>query len=314
MINNPTVRLLIYSPIHITSLLLKGHFWGPLSLVTEITSKCNLDCPLCYWKERSKKKELTDKEWIKKVDKIITEHPGLSRAVWAGGEPMLRLNLLKKLSRNFLHNTIVTNGTIPLRKIRNTEYRVSIDGTKEYFEKQRGSGYDKIKSNIIGSDAGKIVINCLISRINESCLEDFVAEWTKIRKVKEIKFSFYTPNINDPSSHVWLGYKERDAVIERLENLAKEYPDHLKESVEVLKAFLSPNIRNLVKRCHKNPPIFLDSSGNKLLNQLTKKKVRCNHPNARCEKCGHPCSMKASHLYNNRFAILKKLFTSRILD
>jgi len=309
MINSPTKRLITYGPGHLISFLTKGHFNGPLSFVIEITNRCNLNCPLCYWKTRPLKKELNDKEWERKVNKILSKYPGILRVIWAGGEPMLRLGLIKNLSKNFLHNTIVTNGTIPLEKIKNTEYRISIDGTKEFHEKQRGDYYEIIKKNIKKSKVNNIVVNCLISKLNSSCLEDFIEEWSKIKNVKRIKFSFYTPNKDSLSKNLWLNHHERDRVIERLSAASKKHSKLLKD-IKPLRSLLSSNYQKSIRKCHVNPPIFLDANGNRLYNQLLKEKSRCNRSHAECSKCGHPCLIKAGYISKHRLATLKNILSA----
>jgi len=79
----------------------------------DITSRCNLDCEHCYWKKTSdSKKELSDKEW--KEIFLKYKNKGTSSTFLTGGEPALRLNVIRMADKIFNSVTIVSNGTIKI--------------------------------------------------------------------------------------------------------------------------------------------------------------------------------------------------------
>ncbi len=59
----------------------------------DVTWRCNLNCEHCYWKKYSgNKKELMDEEWGEVFKKHRRE--GLRYAMFTGGEPSLRQNII----------------------------------------------------------------------------------------------------------------------------------------------------------------------------------------------------------------------------
>ena len=297
-------RSLIWAPKHLKNILSQGCSKKPIRIMTEISGKCNLQCPLCYWRKRNDHQELSDKQWETRIKEIIQENPNILGAAWLGGEPMLRFNLVKKLSRYFLHNVIISNGTLPLKRIRNTNYWISVDGTKEYFEKQRGPFYETVKRNIENAETKNITIKCVISEINKPCLEDFVKEWSKVNNVKRIIFSFYTPEMLNKKDKDWINQDERRKTIKRLAKLSQLYPSLLRKNVEMLKVFLEPTVRSLPKICKINPQLYINSQGERISN-FTKDKHVCGYPSADCERCGNYSAMKATFNFYNRYKALR---------
>jgi len=308
MINNPIIRLLVHGPFHLTRFLLTGNFDHPRTLIVEITNKCNLDCPFCFQKNRRGAKELTDEEWERKLKIILTKNPGITRVIWTGGEPMLRFNLIKKLSGFILFNTILTNGIIPLKKAPRADYWVSIDGTKELHEKLRRVKYDRIKRNIEEAKA-RVLVNCLLSRANTENIEEMVNEWIKVKNVKGIKFTLFTPGVMDKKEDgLWLRDEERDKIIEKLNKLAGKYPAKLRKSVANLKKMRDLGREKSAAICRKHPRLCLNSSGNELYRMCEGKKAMCVHPEAECSRCGHNGILNSVYRHKNKRAVYKEFF------
>ena len=295
-----------WGPRHLKNILFYGYSGKPIRIMVEISGKCNLQCPLCYWRKRKDHKELTDEQWVARIKSIIKRNPNILGAAWLGGEPMLRFNLIKKLSKYFLHNVIISNGTLPLKKLKKTSYWISVDGTKEYFEKQRGPVYEAIKRNIERAET-RVTIKCVISGINKSCLEDFVKEWSVVKNVGKIMFSFYTPEQGNLDDKNWVNQKEREIIIKKLAKLSLRYPALLKKSVEMLKIFSAPTVGSIPKACKRNPQLYIDSRGKEISNFIKDKHV-CGYPSADCDRCGNYSAMKATYNYHNRYKAIKNFF------
>lgn len=130
-----------------------------------ITNNCNLNCRYCYINKNNidmnidMAKEIIDKLVVslkeKNFNKIVLS--------FSGGEPLLRVDLIEKIIDycNTFHNIsfsyrILTNGiligdrVIKLIKENNVDVRISLDGIKEYNDKnrcyydKRGSYYDVV--------------------------------------------------------------------------------------------------------------------------------------------------------------------------
>lgn len=129
----------------------------PPFLIASITSKCNLHCAGCYSRcnhatvDSEPVKQLTADEWTKIFDEA--DEIGISFILLAGGEPMLRRDIIEAAGRkqNILF-PIFTNGTFVdeeyyslFDKCRNLLPVMSIEGDREATDNRRGKGiYDRL--------------------------------------------------------------------------------------------------------------------------------------------------------------------------
>lgn len=129
----------------------------PAFLISSITSNCNLFCKGCYARENKscgegvKKAQLSTERWgsIFKEAKEL----GVSFILLAGGEPLLRRDVLEKAAEvKDIIFPIFTNGTMLgdeflklFDKNRNLVPILSIEGDKDQTDSRRGSGtYDAL--------------------------------------------------------------------------------------------------------------------------------------------------------------------------
>jgi len=124
----------------------------PAFLIASITSSCNLHCTGCYSRAQDAcnddipQNQLTSDEW-KDIFKQAKEL-GISFIVLAGGEPMLRRDVILKASRyDEILFPIFTNGTMLdeeyydlLDKHRNLVPILSIEGNEDDTDFRRGRG------------------------------------------------------------------------------------------------------------------------------------------------------------------------------
>lgn len=254
----------------------------PLVGSFDVTNRCTLKCKHCYWWEQTHDKELPEGVFLTKLKEIKKVHPTLISAVWLGGEPLLRKDLVFEAKKLFSFNEVITNGTIPLPDWKEVRFAVSVDGVEKYHELQRGKGcYKKIKKNINRGDLN-INIICVITKINEKCLEDFVEEWSKSR-VRSLGLAFYTPIKGKDNENIWVSFKERDKIIERIVKLKKKYPDFINTSATILNSFRSENCQAITERCRRDvAPV-----NSMCFDTNLKRKFPCVIGElADCEKCG----------------------------
>ena len=155
---------------------------GVFLLTICTTNLCNMDCSYCF--EGAKTKRLHQDKYLgaKTMDQILVflnreiEFPIPKKVtrlhtVWYGGEPLLRLQTIKRFSADLLdfsrkHNIeyrsrIITNGSLLndrvwkiLRDVRVLDLQVSIDGDRNSHNKNRPlrarnrSSYDLILENL----------------------------------------------------------------------------------------------------------------------------------------------------------------------
>ena len=106
----------------------------------DVTKECNLRCEHCYFFEGGDgeapayvgQPELSVDQWIEKLEQLRSTRSRLEfpffQCTWVGGEPLVRKELIERGRHFFRHNTVVTNGTIPLPDWPDVKWYVSIDG------------------------------------------------------------------------------------------------------------------------------------------------------------------------------------------
>src|SRR5262249_54799715 len=153
---------------------------------------------------------------------------------WVGSDPLIRKDVIERCKPYFRYNTIVTNGTMPLPEWPDVNWYVSIDGDAEQHERIRdphGSWrqhgkpglYARIRANVEKARHLGITITYVITRDNAHCIEGAVKEWYEAG-AKHITFDFMTP-MEGMDDAQWLGFEERDRVIDKLIALRRIYGD-----------------------------------------------------------------------------------------
>ena len=133
----------------------------PAFLISSITSSCNLFCKGCYARankscgENPQKQQMSTQRWeelFKEAKEI-----GISFILLAGGEPLLRKDVIEKAAE---HKEIIfpifTNGTMLqdeyiklLDKNRNLVPILSIEGNKKQTDDRRGEGTYNLLMNVM---------------------------------------------------------------------------------------------------------------------------------------------------------------------
>jgi len=266
-----------------SDMLLRGATHSPIVASFDITTRCTLRCRHCYFWQQKQTDELTDDEYYTKIVEIKRKHPSLIAAIWMGGEPLLRKDLIVKSKPLFSFNEVITNGTLALPSWKDVRFACSVDGTKKYHEVQRGEGsYDKIRENINRADLN-INLICIITKLNQECIEDFVGEWSKT-KVRSVGFGFYTPILGKADNDkIWLNFQERDVVLDRLVELKMKYPSFINSSMQFLNSFRSDRCGGITERCRRDYAPF----NSMCFSSTLRRKFPCViGENAECEKCG----------------------------
>lgn len=265
-------------PLRLEYYILKNLLFGvkyPFGMSIDVTNRCNLNCKHCYFQKQGYKNELGKEELLKKIRETKEKYPNIIHASWVGGEPLLRKDVVFEGMKMFPFNMIVTNGTIELPKWKNCVFNVSVDGTKKYYEKIRGTNkYDIVKQNADRKDI-KVNAVCVLSRKNYHCIEEMLHEWSKT-SVGGIAFDFFTP-IKGIEEGYWLDWKERDKIIENLLELKKDYGNFLLTPEPVLEMMRSENSKSVTKQCIvTKADVCLDPMGNRKLPCVIGEKADCS--------------------------------------
>lgn len=130
----------------------------PVFLIASITSNCNLFCKGCYARanhtcgEQNSREQLTCERWERMF--YEAKELGVSFILLAGGEPLLRQEVIEKAAKvKEIIFPVFTNGTLLTDQYleifdhnRNLVPILSIEGNKEQTDARRGLGtYDKLE-------------------------------------------------------------------------------------------------------------------------------------------------------------------------
>jgi len=193
---------------------------------------------------------------------------------------MIRPELIERCMRYFRYNTVVTNGTLPLRDWPVSWY-VSIDGdqeTHDYLRDKRGSYARALRHVKEKAELGITIAYC-ISRRNAHCIERVVRDWYQAG-AKHITFDFYTPIAGLDDCELWIPFPERDRILELLVALRRVYRDFFVIPERVFRLMRSDACRDVTDRCLLQSKSFaLDASG--------RSKGKCvMGEKADCDRCG----------------------------
>lgn len=246
----------------------------------DVTDQCNLRCQHCYFFEQEQEGILDGEAWEKRIIELKKQSRFLHSATWVGGEPLLRKSVIEKNKKHFMHNLIVTNGTVPLPDWRDVYFHVSIDGNEEAHEKMRRQKglYAQMKKNVSRKDLHVTGAMC-ITTLNMDTIEEVLKDWKSTTHLKGIMFDFYTP-IEGLNDSLWMGWEKRDAIIRRLMELKKEYGDFIAMDEGVLNLMLSQNSKKVTDNC-----LFATKGYSLTTTGQIKEKCMLG-PKADCDRCG----------------------------
>jgi len=277
----------------------------PIGISIDVTNKCNLRCKHCYFFQQNYKEELSDKDLLNKIREIKKKYPSIIHASWVGGEPLLRKKVVEEGLNLFPFNMVVTNGSIDLPEWKNCVFNISVDGTKEYYERIRGLKiYDKVKEHANRNDI-HVNIACVLNKKNYHTIEPLLEEW-RDTKIGGINFDFYTP-IEGINEDLWLDWEERDKIIDQLLDLKKKYGNFILNSKSILRLMRSNNSKKITSNCIlPKAVICLDPMGNRKLPCVIGNK-------ADCKRCGCVIPFQIQSVIIKKeiesFLVTKKLFT-----
>jgi MoaA/NifB/PqqE/SkfB family radical SAM enzyme len=221
----------------------------------DVTDDCNLRCKHCYFFEQAEyaeNGEYSIEQWVEHFERLKREQPWkfpFLSCTWVGGEPLVRKELIERCRGYFLYNTVVTNGTIPLPSWPDVHFYISVDGTEEHHEFNRNKKgiYQRIKKNANRPDLDITIATC-ITRDNMDSIETLVKEWNEIEGVSHMVFDFYTP-IEGIDHDLWMGWEERDRMIDVLLALKEIYRGFITTPERVFRLMRSDVSRKVTDNC-----------------------------------------------------------------
>ena len=217
----------------------KGEHIPPF-LIASITSRCNLHCAGCYSRCNSATvdsepvRQLKSTEWLSVFDQA--EDLGISFILLAGGEPMLRRDVIEAAGKkqNILF-PIFTNGTFMddryfdlFDRCRNLLPVMSIEGNREKTDIRRGEGiYDRLMENMEKLQSRGLIFGASVTvtteNVHEVVSEGFLLELSE-RGCKAVFFVEFVP-VSDDSRDLAPGEEEREYLGKEILRLRREHPE-----------------------------------------------------------------------------------------
>lgn len=233
----------------------------PVSGTLELTSRCNLNCRMCYIHMDSNEqckygKELSTEEWIAIANQAIEE--GMIYCLLTGGEPLLRHDfevIYKHLVKKGVLVTVNTNGILITSSLiqlfkdyRPEKINVSLYGSSNttYTSVCGSDSFEKVKQNIrLLKDAGiQVNINTTFTKLNIMDLEEIVY-FAKEEKIPIRMTSFIFPpvrNGHDKEDGIYLTQEEMGKYAAIFDKLTMT-----QEKIEKRKQFIEQCLEEVVE-------------------------------------------------------------------
>ena len=212
----------------------------PSYLIASITSQCNLHCAGCYSRcnhatvDTAPVQQLTGEEWagiFEEADEL-----GISFVLLAGGEPMLRRDVLEAAGRrqNILF-PILTNGTFLndayfelFDRCRNLVPIMSIEGEREITDARRGKGiYDRLIANMDEFHRRGLIFGASVTvtteNLREVCSDAFLQKLSD-RGCKAVIFVEFVP-VTEEARELAPDEAEREILRAEIARLRAERPE-----------------------------------------------------------------------------------------
>lgn len=209
----------------------------PAFLISSITSSCNLHCAGCYSRQNhacsdaAPVDQLTGEEWNNIFDEA--EEIGISFILLAGGEPLLRYDVMQEASKHkdilfpiFTNGLFIADKYIELfDKHRNLVPIISIEGDKNATDSRRGEGvYDKVMDSMKRIKEKDLIFGVSVTVTTENMDEVYSRQFVDSLLslgCKAIIYVEFVP-VTEEASHLAPGDAEREIMNGRLAELRKE--------------------------------------------------------------------------------------------
>ena len=212
----------------------------PPFLIASITSQCNLHCAGCYSRcnhatvDEAPVSQLTGEEWLKIFEEA--DDLGISFILLAGGEPMLRRDIIQAAGKrpNILF-PIFTNGTFLdeddfalFDKRRNLVPIMSIEGERDITDARRGKGvYDRLVANMDEFQRRGLIFGASVTvtteNIRQVSSDEFLGKLSA-RGCKAVIFVEFVP-VTEESRGLAPTDPEREFLRGEIQRLRRDHPE-----------------------------------------------------------------------------------------
>lgn len=200
----------------------------------EITNLCNLHCLYCYHRfNAGKEVNIELPEWEKRFKEYYKA--GIRCAQLIGGEPSLRIDIIRLACKIFPFVTVFTNGQIKIPSDLDLRIYLSLEGEKDVNDRIRGQeAFEKAIANY--KDDKRVIIYTHLSKlnyINKDNIEQF------IKHIKESGFQnmiidYFVPQENKKYDFEKVLGKEQFKEVNEILNTELKKPDNFLISTKEL--------------------------------------------------------------------------------
>ncbi len=182
-------------------------FLRPLSLLCELTYRCNLQCPYCYnpLALRAYRDELATEQW----ERVLAEAAqlGVVQAHFSGGEPTLRSDLaalVRAATGCGLYTNLITQGTFLDDALLDALLDSGLDHVQISIQAPEAELADRIAGTEVHERKVEalervrahdvaLTLNCVLHRLNHDTIEDVIgfAERLGVRRLELANVQFY---------------------------------------------------------------------------------------------------------------------------
>ncbi len=248
--------------------------------IFDLTSQCLLRCRHCYYYTDVSQlpSDLNDNIFLKRLKQKKEEY-GIRSAFWVGGEPLLRLNLLRRAMTLFPRNAIATSGALPIPSDLDAGLLLSIDGPKDVHDSLRGEGcFDIAMQHIKNLPRGSFALATTLTSFSVEYIEK-LPELVNSTRALGILIGFHVGRLGDPSL---LDDDRRHKAVDQLLLIHQNHPGVLLHSRKALELFRPCNSHKVSKKCiYRDRAVAFDVR--------FEEKTPCTFAtNAACDACGCP--------------------------
>ena len=212
----------------------------PSYLIASITSSCNLHCEGCYSRANNATidcepmMQLSGDEWQRIFREA--EELGVSFILLAGGEPMLRWDVIEAAGdmKNIMF-PVFTNGTFMtakhldlLDRCRNIVPVISIEGEREETDARRGEGvYDSVIEKMDSLCGKGIIYGVSVTVTKENMQQVYSDEFLDELRARGCKAVFYIEfvPVSDEGAHLAPDDADREFMTARIDELRSSKQD-----------------------------------------------------------------------------------------
>ncbi|MCC6751099.1 MAG: radical SAM protein [Deltaproteobacteria bacterium] len=247
----------------------------------DLTGACTQQCRHCYFSALSPSqinRRLARRKFLSRLRRLIARH-GTHTALWAGGEPMLRLGLLRAVLPLFARNAISTSGMHPIPTDLGAGLLVSLDGLSSEHDLLRGSGaFGNVRRHLAALSSQRYTISTTLT-LPTLCSIELLPRLIEATRAQGALVGFYVGRASSPFA---IPADLRSRAVDRLHAVSERYAGAILNSELGLELLRPSHAKELSAHClYRRTAVAFDP--------LLEQRLPCVFGSqANCGACGSP--------------------------